>query len=121
MAHPVAVEFAFHGFCGFLCRVFPDLQIRAHDIHRDTFGLYHRLRGGHDFALFPTRCSQALSSPLFSAVSVFGNFGVPGDDDLAGTGNLVAAFNLVRPWADHLFYLQPFQQPVVQGQVAQIG
>ena len=35
---------------------------------------------------------------------------MPGDDDLAGTGDLVEAFNLVRHRADCLFYLQPFQQ-----------
>ena len=54
---------------------------------------------------------------MFSAVSVFGDFGVPGDDDLAGTGNLVEAFYLVRHRADYLFYLQPFQQPVKQENV----
>ena len=105
MAHAVAVQFAFHGFREFLCRAFPDLKIRAHDIYRDTFGFYHCLRGGHGFALFPAGDTQALSSPVFPAVSVFRNFGVPGDDDLAGTRDLVEAFNLVCYRADYLFYL----------------
>ena len=32
---------------------------------------------------------------------------MPGDDDLAGTGDLVAAFNLAGHRLDYLFYLQP--------------
>ena len=50
--------------------------------------------------------------PVFSAVPVFGNFGMPGDDDLSGAGDMVASFDLARYWTDHLFYLQPIQQPV---------
>ena len=58
--------------------------------------------------------------PLFSAISDLGDLDMPGHDDLAGHRNLVAAVDLAGHRADHLFYLQPFQQPVKYGQVAQL-
>ena len=42
---------------------------------------------------------------VFSIVPVFRDFGMPGDDDIAGTGNLVAAFDLAFDRFNYLFYL----------------
>ena len=107
MAHPVAVQFAVHDICEFPGRGFPDFQISAYDIHRYTVGLYHCLRRGHGVTLFPAQAQKGLLLPMFSAVSVLRDTGMFGHDDLAGTGNLVAAFNLAGYRPDYLFYLQP--------------
>ena len=105
MAYAMAVKFTFYDFREFFSRGFSDLQISAYDIHRDTVSLYYRLCRGHGFALYQTEFSQALSMSVCAAISISGNFSVPGDDDFAGAGHLVEACDMACYRIDYLFYL----------------
>ena len=44
---------------------------------------------------------------MLPVISIPGDLSVPGDDDLARPGNLVAADHLAGHRPDHLFHLQP--------------
>ena len=77
------IEHLVHVLCKLLRRIFPHFKIRAHDINRDIICLYYCVRWCYGDALHPATIAQGVSRAIFSVVSIFGNFGVFGHDDIA--------------------------------------
>jgi len=74
MADALEVKPAFYVFCEFFAGFFPISKIREYDLHRHPAGFYHRLRRGHDPALYPAGYSQALPLPILPAISDIRDF-----------------------------------------------